>query len=151
MRWVTLPLVLATATAHADPPSQKSRALALAVPIGFTFAGFGLVTLGGSNQVLEGTGGALIAVGPSLGHLYVHDWFSFGLGVRIAGAAVFAEPYVRGEHGDQMSWWIAGAAIYAVGALWEIGTAPGKVYDYNRAHAVSLVPTRGGLAIAGAF
>ena len=109
--------MLLVATAHADSRETKSPAVAAGLSIPPTLVGLGLATVGlfvanidvtcsGDPSVPPGVtcsedyfdlglgltiaGGAVLAVGPSLGHIYAGKPWSTGLKVRLAGVAASA-------------------------------------------------------------
>ena len=110
---------------------------------------------------------------PSAGHWYAGRALTTGMGIRLAGMAVFYGGVAYFAHnfafesangGESLGLAIAvtGLAGVGLGALWDIGTAAGEVERYNARHHTSLqlaptalrAPTGAtvpGLALAGTF
>lgn len=175
---LAIALVLGSVThVHADDgDNTKNPAAAFGMSFGGTLASGALIALsydlhsgGEPNNALLYAGVAGLALMPSAGHWYAHDYVSMGLLIRaggVAGAALLfaASPCVRGDSpyeactnisGGQQVALIGGAASFLIGTLWDIGTAPGAASRYNEKLQISLVPvvSRGsyGLALGGRF
>ncbi|MGE5181949.1 MAG: hypothetical protein ACM31C_07795 [Acidobacteriota bacterium] len=162
-------------SAHpADPVDRKSSGVAIALSFGTTAAG-GLMLLAAGHRSgsdpgegpIVVAGLAAFAIGPTVGHIYAGRIWSTGLAIRLAGASagVVGATMVLGcvdrcDHPDQADvgagLFLAGAAAYGLGMLYEIASADVAARDYNAAHAaVTLAPLRSrdglipGLAVAG--
>ncbi len=171
---ICLAIVASVATARADEVDDKSPGIALGLSLGGTIASGVVLGLAIANQppsqpvIVAGAVG--LALLPSAGHWYAHDYLSTGLLLRagaVAGAAVLygVLPCHRGDSpyepctspGAQGVALGLGAAAFGIGVLWDIGSAPGAAERYNDKHSLSanLVPvvTRSGygLALAGRF
>ena len=187
-------VVVATAVAHADPPGlttptltppheahRKSVATALALAIGTTAVGAGLLfaadrenataQFNAGPEFLLISGGAGVLVGPSLGRIYAHDPWSWGLLIRTVGFAAYAGGGALsgtcnvgpgspgGSYGcNSPPIAIAGGIVYVVGSLLEIESTPDAVERYNRRHGmidVGVAPVvapggrGGGLGVVG--
>jgi hypothetical protein len=93
------------------------------------------------------------AVTPLLGELYSHKFLSAGLGLRIAGAAVFGIGTIKfcgidaneyGCNAQNNTLLAVGAIMYGSGMLCDIAIAKGAARRYNGEHAsprAVIVPT----------
>jgi hypothetical protein len=144
-----------------DPAEYTSPSTALALSLGTTLGGVGLVALGeslGKNSSLGDTmlvAGSLAAtIGPSLGHVYAGHTWNGGLGMRLAGGVVVltgamvafsACPLFDPCTGQQKSTAdfggiiaVGGALLYGSGLVYEIATAPAAARENNREHSTSV-------------
>jgi hypothetical protein len=173
---VSLALVLVTSVARAEAPGQipvvaaplvrlppsgpKNPNVALALSLGATMSSYYLVA-SGDDRTRSIIGGAALLVGPSLGHLYAHHWWTKGLTLRLAGAAVAIEgASLRGScasllasctglnPGMGVALVLAGSTAIVAGIVWDIARAPAAARAYNRAHDRGV--TFGPAAIRGA-
>lgn len=160
-----LVVLLAAATASADP--QKDPDTALAISATATLASAGLLAGGiaTKNAPMGVIGGASLLVTPSFGHWYAGDGLSAGLAIRglsVVGGVVLIEvlpcsksdnpAYECGSSPGAKAWGIfAGIAGVAFGIGVDLATARSAA----REHDAKLVPTRVGggygLALAGTF
>jgi hypothetical protein len=93
------------------------------------------------DRTEEALGAVAFAVGPTVGHWYAGERWSSGLGLRLGGAvagaagvgiALTCTSDARDSScsvGNDLM--LAGAALYVVGAVYEIATAPGAAHDHN--------------------
>lgn len=170
-------VLLACATAHADKSRETAQYLSggasavsgavlalgfLAAPEGKTF-----------NTPVLYTGLALATVTPSLGELYAGEWFTPGMGIRIAsaGLAVYAiqneqetvrcdtassstQPMCKELGGTGIAL-VGLAAIGFIGGMWYDSLDAGDAIDRWRSrHGIVVSPTVGpstGLSLAGSF
>lgn len=159
-----------------DPAPRETRSpwTAFALSAGSTALGLGLLGIeherapgqhAPADQMLVLGGGALVMVGPSLGHFYVDDTRSVGLYVRGVGAgvamiaALASIPKCEGQADTGIfadcrnDVWI-GLGIIGFGAVIDVVSAPHAASQWNRDHAVTIAPIVApapGLAIAGTF
>ncbi|HEX7836096.1 MAG TPA: hypothetical protein VF469_01470 [Kofleriaceae bacterium] len=156
------------------PPSgdERSEDTALLLSLAGTLASWTFLftvppRFEGDNGKVElalaiGASGTLL--GPSLGHWYAHSYATRGLGLRLAGAGVFALALAassRCEDDCNTSGPITGAALLALGlyiggSLDDLVTAPGDARRYNqRFQSLAVVPMvrpdSGGLLLTGRF
>ena len=170
-------VALACATAHADKSPETAKYLsggASAVSGAVLLAGFLAAPQGEAfNEPLLYTGLALATVTPSLGEFYAGEWFTPGMGIRIAsaGVAVYAiqneKETVRcdtaSSSSQPMCEKLKGAGIALVG-LAAIGFVGGMWYDaldagdavnrWRSRHGIIVAPTVGpvtGVSLAGSF
>lgn len=177
VRKVVLFVLLACATAHADKSRDTAKYLsggASAVSgavllVGFLDAPMGEVF----NTPVLYTGLAMATVTPSLGEFYAGEWFTPGMGIRLAsaGLAVYAiqneqqevrcdtassasQPMCKQLKGAGIAL-IGVATIGFVGGMWYDALDAGDAVDRWRArNNIALTPTVGpvtGLSIAGTF
>lgn len=84
----------------------------------------------------------LTLVGPSTGHWYAHDGWNAGMGLRLGGLggmllglSMIDLLSVGGGDDDQedtgAALFVSGLALYGVGTIYEIVTAPGAAHDFN--------------------
>jgi hypothetical protein len=171
-------LVARTASAQtpaAPAPDDKSPGTALALSIGVTVAGAGMTFAGveSDSQALGLSGLAIATLGPTTGHWYAGDLFTWGLAARVVGAGVFAigvggldfgidaPSNTTNDNTTAAILMISGALLAGGGAAYDIVTAPRAVREHNaRSAAAALGPTllrdaRGdaapGLALVGSF
>jgi hypothetical protein len=147
-----LALLAFTTVAHAEPessPEPKSAEAATWWSIGVTaggvaaLAGMAASHDQGQQAALMSMGGLALLVGPSIGHIYAHDPWTIGLGLRATGftLAVMAESLgqiggVSGSgcthdcHGTGPSTGaLATAGVIAlVGTLLDLATTPEAVH-----------------------
>jgi hypothetical protein len=157
-----LVLAAGAAAASAQPaPDQldaKDPGTATLLSIGGTVAPLALVAAGaGAGAQGNGSSGALLAagigglvIGPSLGEWYAHDYFSPGLGLRGAGAALIiaglgcfngiAGPPCPPRDNSGTAVAVIGAVVIAGGTLCDLLTAGRSAREWNAAH-VRVVPT----------
>ena len=159
-------MVLACATAHADKSRETAKYLS-----GGASAVSGAVLLYGFLDAPEGevfdtpvlyAGLGLAAVTPSLGEFYAGEWFTPGMGIRIAsaGLAVYAiqneQQLVRCDTASSASQpmckqlkgagiaMIGVAAIGIVGGMWSDALDAGDAVDRWRSrHGIVAAPTVG--------
>jgi hypothetical protein len=160
------------------PPGEyKSPGTALGLSLGITGGGVLLSVIAAGDSVDRGaqtalglTGAAMIALGPTSGHIYAGNGWNTGLKWRLgslgvataaaAGALAACPPFSRCENeglAAAMALVSVGAGVTYLGAtLYEIGTAGRSARTYNETHQVSLgvAPVVGrepGLAVVGRF
>ena len=194
---VAFTVIAATRAARADAPCPcpdvqlpppapelsggKSPTPAIALSLGGTAAGIGLIALGGNihheDEVelpLVATGVAAVVLGPSFGELYAGRGWTPGLSMRagglLLGAVGFgvalqecgADPEGSCDPTAGGVIFLGGAALFIAGGVYDIVTAPRAARAWNASHAQELlvVPTalhdaRGGaapgLTVAGTF
>lgn len=134
-------------------------------------AGSLATTTQGPKAFLMSTAGLGLLAGPSIGRIYAHHAWSWGLGIRFLGFAGLVigesmstmcggrDPICRAD--TYRPWLGVSAAVLVGGAALDIATTPAAVHAYNREHAagatvvVTRLQTRGGsvpgVAIAGRF
>jgi hypothetical protein len=177
---------LVARTAAAEPPAtpapdEKSPGYALGLSIGVTAVGVGLTYVGAesNSDATELVGLGVAGLGPTAGHWYAGEPFTWGLGARLLGVGVFALGLSQYQFDFDFCFqevcppqqpppdntaagvfMIAGAVIFGGGAIYDIVTAPAAADDYNARHALSVTPTvlrdaRGdatpGFALVGTF
>jgi hypothetical protein len=138
----------------------KSPNTALALSLGFTAGGLGLVVLGSKMQdgAREDTGDSLASlgsvaflVGPTIGHIYARNpwntglkWRLGSLGVSFVGLAyalnqcgIFDEcSQAENDRADVGAAFAVGGLISYFGAtIYEVATAPSSARAYNREYA----------------
>jgi hypothetical protein len=180
---ILVTLVARTAAAEPPPapaPEEKSPGEALGLSIGATALGVGLTYVGGkSNSDLTIVSGiVLTGLGPTAGHWYAGEHFTWGLAARLVGTGVFAigvsqldidlglcfqeecPPRPPPDNTAAYTFMIAGAVLVGGGAIYDIATAPSAADDYNASHAMAVTPTvlrdahgdaTPGLALVGRF
>jgi hypothetical protein len=174
-----LALLAFTTVAHAEPepsPEPKSADAATWWSIGVTaggvaaLAGMAASHDKGQQAALMSMGGLAVLVGPSLGHIYAHDPWTVGLGLRATGftLAVLTESFaqiggVQGSgcthdchsNGPSTGALATAGVIALVGTLFDLATTPEAVHRYNATLVVAPVQARDGvapgLALAGQF
>lgn len=171
-------MLLACATAHADDKSRDTAKYlsggASAVSGAVLMLGFLEAPQGETfNTPLLYTGLALSTITPSLGEFYAEEWFTPGMGIRIAsaGLAVYAiqneQKEVRCDTASSSmqpmckSFTDTGiavmglAAIGFVGGMWYDALDAGDAVDrWRRRNNITISPTAGamtGLSIVGTF
>jgi hypothetical protein len=158
---------LAANAARADEPPHRRPGKALRLSIGVPLLGAGITALGLGVQSdgVAAAGAIVFVLGPSAGHVYAGEFLTTGLGIRLAGAALFTlgaaqsfrcSPDLCQAPGYSTPAIFAGMGVLAVGTIWDIVTAPGAADDYNARHAMAVTPTalrdaRGGVAPGLAF
>ena len=175
VRTVVLFLILATATARADGDKSPETAKYLsggasAVSGAVLLYSFLEPPLGEPfNRPVMYTGLVLAAVTPSLGEFYAGEWFTPGMGIRIAAAGLAT--YAMQEETStatcdtassptQKCTQLKGAGIALVGVA-AIGFIGGMWYDsldagdavnrWRAKHGIVVTPTSNGVALAGQF
>lgn len=172
---VTMLLSLASSVAHAQPtappppaqpssrPEPYSPSTARNLSIGGALVGVGLTALVmNSSERPPYAAAPVLALLPSVGHWYAHDWWSTGLALRLGGVAmlylsVLAEIQCHDDascgDGDGELGLAIGA--FALGTIVDIVTAPGAARAANRERGLSITPTlgagRAGVALTGSF
>jgi hypothetical protein len=179
LKLIAIGLVAASSVARAETLKSEGVASALSVSptvVGLGLAGAGLYianldpTCSGDSNVacvdhfplglkLTVAGGALLAVGPSLGHIYNGRPWTTGLKVRLVGTgiaglglatAVFApsdcDAFVCPLQGVGMLVVIGGAATFAVGAGIDAVRAQSAVRERNAQLTVTQLRTPSGSA-----
>jgi hypothetical protein len=161
-----LVLVALVGAASADPPRAKRRDVAILLALGGTIAPFVLAAPATSSEHpsnlaigFAAAGGVALVAAPSAGHWYAGTPVTWGLGMRVVGAALIAGMiYVAHEHdcrtcGFEMGpalGTIAGGALVMSGAIADIVTAGRAVDRWNSAHgAIDVTPTA--MAIGGGY
>jgi hypothetical protein len=166
-------ILLSAPIASAGPPGEtapriekKKRLLdAYLITAGSFTAGAATAALGSdsSDGRLRAASGCLgittMMLAPSVGHWYVDDWFTIGLGMRLgSGVAVTAlainDPHL--EHMGTIFGLVGAVALWETGTIWDLVTLPRAVRRYNHAHQVMLAPlvtSRGatGLSVGATF
>ena len=167
-------MLLACATAHADDKSEDTAKYlsggGAAVSGAILLAAFLDPPLGQPyNAPLLYTGLATAAITPSLGELYAGEWFTPGMGIRIAaaGLAVFAvqnemdtvtcdTASMSGQTCHQLKG--AGVALMGVAAIGFIGgmwydalDAGDAVRRWRSRHGIMIAPIGNGVALGGYF
>jgi hypothetical protein len=178
VRKVVLFVLLVCATAHADDKSRDTAKYlsggASAVSGAVLLYGFLDAPMGGVfNTPVLYTGLAMATVTPSLGEFYAGEWFTPGMGIRLAsaGLAVYAiqneqeevrcdtasssaQPMCKQLKGAGIAL-IGVAAIGFVGGMWYDALDAGDAVDrWQRRNNITVSPTAGamtGLSIAGTF
>lgn len=156
----------------APEPYQVSTALVLSIGVTAIGLGIAAASVSGNRDPGAAAEGLVIAVpiaaiGPSVGHWYARDWWSRGLGFRLAGLAAVGlganrddlpgcEPGACDSDGTAAQVLLYGGALaFLFGTLDDLAATPRAVRDANRAHRLSLQPTiapdRVGLAVSGAW
>jgi len=162
----------------ADPPrpgrvlDEVSETTALTLSLGGTLLSAGLVTAGWLDESpgLTGLGVLGAYAAPSFGHWYSGDYWTRGLGLRLAGTGVamlgglvaFTECPPRSDCEPSplgVSLAIGGAAVLVAGAAYDVATAPDAARRHNRrvreARGLIVTPTftgrQVGMAVAGRF
>jgi hypothetical protein len=196
MRAIAISCLLAVTTAaHADtdtPEAPKSEDTAFWLSAGGTLGAVGLIGLGAAVSAvfpadadnpprlakvpLHNWGNGIAAAGvlatglaPSLGQWYSHDFWTAGLGLRMAGVVVMgvgaasatcvdaADLDCSSSHGTADTLVVIGAVTYGAGVIYDIATARRAAREYNQKHAgaMTLAPTAMvhgyGLVLAGSF
>jgi len=144
-------------------PADRSPATALTLSLASTVAGYVVAAEASTNQRLADVGVVLFLVGPTIGQAYAGNTFNRGLAVRAGGLALvfIGAPLslASQDHccaissGSGAALLLTGFLMYIGGATYEIATAPEAARRYNREHrtSVAIVPTGGGIALAGRF
>jgi len=171
-------------------PQRHSRSTALAIALGGTAVSLGVIATGvmlhsGNSGVTDGLllGGTLgLAAAPSAAHYYADgNVLTVALGVRAAGLATMSVSgyFLARDAGAALACgltgcsshatstapaivFLAGAAAFVGGTIYDIATAPGAADRWNAQHTPSvqvtptLVPTAsggvtGGLGMVGQF
>jgi hypothetical protein len=163
-------VAVSSSVAHAQPSTppqdEVSPAAAGMLSLLATSAGVAL-TIGSSDPEPSNValGLAIVAIGPSIGHWYAHEWWSPGLIIRAAGAAALAGGLVGRScgfesecgHDPRDNLVTFGALAFVIGTVADIVTAPSAARHYNRQHAAQLQvvpiasPTTAGIALTSAF
>lgn len=145
---------------------ERSPSAALAWSLVPTLAGLGLIAIGGKTESgpLEVAGVTGLVVGPSLGHVYAGSgWgglamraggvLAMGVGLSLAFCPDGCGPGDKSELEQKTgaALFYGGGALYVVGMLFEIATAPSAADTYNRTHHITVTPTPTGVALAGRF
>jgi hypothetical protein len=201
MRIAILVLIVVARAAHAEAPSEpKSEEAAFWWSAGGTLASVALIGVGTLIEVRTDTsaggynlpeptrvlgvtarqwGGGMIVAGalgtfvaPAYGHFVAHRYWSAGLGVRLAGAAVIGlgalidaipkciDPAdfdcpTSNKSTTGTGFYVVGGLVYAAGIAVDLIRTRGVVRAYNKEHAsVSLAPMLGrsvGVTLIGAF
>jgi hypothetical protein len=131
-------------------PERLSPNTALGLSLGVTLGGGAAIALGagaaakqvdGPAAMLIFLGVAGVVIGPTFGHMYAHDTWNRGLEVRLGGVglsalgALAALPCIarctNGQADAGVILFLGGAAMYAGGTLYEIGSAYGAAETYN--------------------
>jgi hypothetical protein len=175
---VVVVLVLASSRVSAEPPSltptkplrepgDKNPVVAVLLATGVTLGGFFLLNTSAEEHNLKGAvaGGALMAIGPSAGHIYTGQIDraigmslvrAAGLGIELLGAIEVAESLAvtfgfcegdecrratNGKTGLVMM--LIGATIYTAGLGADLVDAPRSVRRYNarRRATVGVTPS----------
>lgn len=155
----------------------KSFAAACGYSLGVTAGGVGLVLIGAANKghvdaIYYGglaAGGAVLAIGPTAGHIYADDPLGGWAVLRIFGGIIGFVGGVGASHetGDFSAdiqngvMAFVGGLTYTIGMVGELTTLPHAVDRYNHKHhfdtELTLAPiatpagTTPGLAIVGRF
>lgn len=160
-------------TVDLDDDGPRSANTALGLSLGTTLAGAGtmLIAAREGHDQLATLGAAVTALGPSAGHWYSGHYFTRGMGVRTAGAAVAFAGFavaldacpILGDHCDSsplgVGLLVVGSAAYVAGSVDDIVTAPAAARRYNREHsgvvdvaiAPVVTPHQAGLSVSGRF
>ena len=166
-----LALLAFTTIAHAEP-EPKSAEAATWWSVGVTAGGVAALVGSaashdqGQQAALMAMGGLAVLVGPSIGHIYAHDPWTLGLGIRATGftLAVLAESigqigtsgYGRcavdcHSTGPSTGALATAGVIALVGTLFDLGSTPAAVHRYNATLVVAPVQARDGVAPGLAF
>jgi hypothetical protein len=151
------PVAAAVPMAPIESAPHKSRALALALSIGGTAAGFALISIGSDRDDgnLVVAGAAAVFFGPSFGHWYAGDGAIKGLALRSSGVVLEVLGLMQMSFGDCIgdcerrhdddrlaaTMVVGGSALFVIGGIYDIATAPGAASDWNARHALTIVPT----------
>lgn len=140
----------ATEAAPAAAPYNPTTALALS--LGATAAGAGMLAYGAfsdgdvnARATLVDVGVLVTYLGPSAGHVYTDEFFTRGLGIRTAGAALGIGASLLSSMEDcgffeddcetsalTYGLMVAGAAVTTAGIVDDIATAPMRAKRLNR-------------------
>lgn len=168
MRLLLVILLLTTTitTASAQPePEPRSEDMALGLSLGITALSWGALIAGSESPGAASVGLAGVVLGPTTGHWYSGRIATWGLGLRVVGAAAAIVGLVEAlEHSDcHDSSEPAGVILipigllaFAGGTVSDIFTARGAAREYNeRQRTVSIVPMvnagTAGLGVVGQF
>jgi hypothetical protein len=164
-------LLLLPLRAHAESPAEpeKSPRTATALSTAPTLVGIGLVGAGlyvanldcstpgctdhfDTGLYMTIAGGALLGVGPSLGHIYAGDAWTTGLKVRLIGVGVAGvgglvaaaapsdcDGFVCPGQGIGMLVAIGGAITYVTGAIMD-ATSAGAAVEARNATQIVIAP-----------
>jgi hypothetical protein len=134
-----------------DPPLSEQFALGLS--LGLTAGSWALVVGSVYATVPEAPPASLFGLGllgtylaPSTGHWYAGSFLTRGLVIRSVGAVAAFSGFVKAiscetcdENNVLLLFW-GGLALYAVGTIDDIVTAPGRVRRKNRALGYTIAP-----------
>ena len=153
-------------------PAELNEDTAALLSLGGTVGAWGLVALVSANEPPSSLKGGIATMaalgtlfGTSLGHWYAQSVVTRGLGLRVGGAALTFVGLVKSfvecqDHCPDSTVTaglvLGGAALFLIGTVDDIATAPHDVRRYNRRlHGVAIAPAigrdSGGVMIAGRF
>ena len=154
-----------------QPPGEPvNETTALMLSLGGTAAAWGLFAISARGDRPSGSTSRLATIGvlgtlvaPSFGHWYAHELLSRGLGLRVGGVAASLVGLIAAAACSECEinepavvLVLTGAALYVVGTLDDIATAPRRARHYNeRVQGLAVAPMVGrdsaGFAITGRF
>lgn len=163
----------ATEAAPAAAPYNPTTALALS--LGATAAGAGMLAYGAfsdgdvnARATLVDVGVLVTYLGPSAGHVYTDEFFTRGLGIRTAGAALVGAGLLSSMDDCGLlesncdtstltyALMVAGATATTAGIIDDLIEAPRRARRLNREAATlsiapQVAPGRAGVAVVGTF
>ena len=175
VRGLVLLALLVPGIARADPAprSDKQPIAALALSLGPTLLGAGLLVAAGvhgqrtgggdaTSWIVGTTGGVAMPIGPTIGHTWSGRTWNTGLGIRLGGFAVgvvgvglmaTADDVSGGRFGNGLTLTAIGSIVCLIGTSLEIIRAPGAAARHNRTAQLGIAPiaTRAGSTPGLAF